>query len=122
MGDEFRARIGRIRMKSGGADVRVLHRAETNFDGDDWRGRIVAHAKSVAGQATDEAPLVGFLIVGMFQDGGCSTGFRWDNVRCPVPRALVPAWVAEVARRDIITEPEAQNVFNDMFEWQDGAS
>jgi hypothetical protein len=34
---EFGARIGRIRMKNGGADVRVLDRQPINLDGDDWR-------------------------------------------------------------------------------------
>lgn len=117
---EFRARIGRIRMKNGGADVRVLNREPVNPNGEDWRGKIVANARGVADQATDEAPLVGYLVVGLYADGASSVGFRYDYDRCPVPRMLIPAWVAEILRRDMITAPEAADKFNDMFEWREG--
>lgn len=116
---EFRARVGRIRMKNGGADIRVLNSEPINPNGEDWRGKIIVDARGVADQATDDAPLVGFIVIGMFSDGCTSVGFRYDKDRCPIPRALLPAWIAEVVRRDIVTAPEAEDTFNEMFEWQD---
>jgi hypothetical protein len=117
---EFGARIGRIRMKNGGADVRVLDRQPINLDGDDWRGTIVRAARQIAALGTDDQQLVGYFIAGVFSDGTTSTGFRYDPVKCVIPRALFPAWVAEIIRRDLITETEARDVFNEMFEWQEG--
>lgn len=116
---EFRARIGRIRMKNGGADVRVLNREPVNPDGEDWRGKIITNARAIAEQASEDAPLVGYVVLGLYADGGSSIGYRYDFERCPVPRMFIPAWVAEIIRRDIIVGPEAKNVFNDMFEWRE---
>ena len=73
----------------------------------------------IAGYATDEAPLAGYIVLGMYADGRTAMGYRYDSdVPNIVPRALLPAWVAEVLRRDIIAESEARDVFNEMFEWR----
>ena len=118
---EFRARIGRVRMKSGGADVRVLDRQfEERPDGESWRGKVIENAKAVANYDEPGSELVGFLLVGMFSDGQTSVGFRYDKKRCPVPLALMPAWIAELVRRDMLMAPVAEERFNEMFEWQDG--
>lgn len=115
---EFRARISRVRMKNGGADVRVLNRKSANGE-EDWRGTIVANARTIAEQATTDAPLVGYVVVGLYADGASSVGFRYDLKRCPVPRTVIPAWIAEIIRRDMITAPEAAEVFDNKFEWVD---
>jgi hypothetical protein len=117
---EFAARIRRVRLKMGGADVHILERKGVNPDGEDWRGTILGHAKSIAALATDDAPLAGFLVIGFFGDGATSAGFRMDQAKCAVPKAMWPAWAAEIVRRDMITEGEARNVFDDMFQWVDG--
>lgn len=117
---EFRARIGRIRMKNGGAEVRVLQRKPLNGDGDDWRGRILSHARMTADNASDDNPLTGFIVIGVFSDGSSSVGFRWDDEQCAIPRALIPSWVAEIIRRDMITEIEAGALFDRMFEYVEG--
>lgn len=114
---DFRARIGRIRMKNGGADVHVLDRKSVNRDGDDWRGTLVKAARSISELGTDKQPLVGYFIVGFFADGSASTGFRYDPDHLVVPRALMPAWVAEIVRRDMVTDPECRNIFDQKFEW-----
>jgi hypothetical protein len=114
---EFRARIGRVRMKSGGADVRILERKAVNPEGEDWRGTIVNGAKNVAQYATDDNPLAGYIVLGIFKDGSSSLGWRYDAESAKVPRALLPHWVAELIRRDIITYGEAKDVFDSMFEW-----
>jgi hypothetical protein len=110
---EFRARIGRIKMKNGGAEVRILPATSPNPDGEDWRGKIIENARYIAEQATNDAPLVGYFILGMFGDGCTSTGFRFDPSFCNIiPRALMPSWIAEIARRDIVTSAEACDVVN----------
>lgn len=117
---EFGARIGRIRMKNGGADVRVMNREPINPEGEDWRGKIIANARGVAEQATPEAPLVGYLVVGFYADGCSSIGYRYDPDRMIIPRPLIPSWLAEIVRRDMLVSVEARDTFNEMFEWQEG--
>jgi hypothetical protein len=107
-------------MKGGGADLHVLHREPINPNGEDWRGNIVNGARKCADFATEKAPLVGFVLVAMYADGGASVGYRYDLERCPVPRAAIPGWVSELIRRDMLTAPEARSVFDEMFYWQGG--
>ena len=116
---EFRARIGRIRMKNGGAEVRVLHQNHANGD-EDWRGAVLKNARAIGEMATEDSPLVGYLLVGVYGDGTSSVGYRYDPKTCPIPRSVFPSWIAELIRRDLLTDVEARNVFNEMFEWQDG--
>jgi hypothetical protein len=114
---EFAARISRVRPKRGG-DFHILPaRLERDDDGDNWRGRLLTHAREIA-EDTDE--LVGFCIIGIYSDGLVRTGFRWDPAKCVIPRTLMPAWVGEILRRELITDPEARDVFNEMFEWKEG--
>lgn len=117
---EFRTRLRRVRMKNGGADVRVLDLPKPNPEGEDWRGSIIASARQIGEYVSDEKPLVGYVILGLYGDGTTSLGWRYDFEICPIPRALLPAWLAEVVRRDLISECEARDVFNEMFEWQEG--
>lgn len=119
---EFRARIGRVRMKNGGADVRVLDRKDVNPGGEDWRGSVVSSARKIAENATDENPLVGYVIVGIYPNG-TSVGWRYDwdhSMNSQIPRMLLPAWIAEIIRRDMIAEVSARDVFDEMFEWREG--
>lgn len=108
----FAARIGRVRMKNGGADVRVLNRVPVNANGEDWRGQIIANARAAAEYATDANPLSGYIVIALFGSGSTSVSYRYDPALCPIPRSLFPAWVAEIIRRDLITEPEACHVVN----------
>lgn len=122
---EFAARIGRIRMKNGGADVRVLQSKPGPDGSDDWRGAVVRNARAVAEFATDDAPLVGYLLIGFYDDGTNSVGFRYDSEnKNAIPTNLIPAWTAEIIRRHLITAEQAKTdakvIFNEMFEWKDG--
>lgn len=59
--------------------------------------------------------------MGLYQNGGTSVGFRYDfESKNSIPRMLLPAWIAEVLRRDLIAKTEARDTFNEMFEWRDG--
>lgn len=104
------ARIGKIRMKAGGAEVRILHTPTPNIDDTNWRGDLIRNAKAVASYDEPGSTLVGYLLVGFFSDGSVSTGYRWDKDSTPIPRALMPAYVEEIVRRDMITSVEAEDV------------
>lgn len=107
-------------MKNGGADVHVLNRELPNPGDENWCGKVIENAKAVAGFSTPDSPLVGYVLIGIYGDGQSSVGYRYDPDRCPIPRSLMPAWIAELVRRDMITANEASGKFNEMFEWQDG--
>lgn len=117
---EFAARISRVRMKSGGADVRVLRNHRVEEGGEDFRGALMQNARRVA-EYGDATPLAGYVLVGIFDDGSTSVGYRYnfENERA-IPRTLLPAWIAEVMRRDLISAEEARSTFDDMFQWVDG--
>lgn len=105
-------------MKNGGADVRVLDRNPVNPDGEDWRGNLVASARNIAEFATEDRPLAGYVVIGLFANGSSSLGWRYDPNADVIPRVLLPHWVSEVIRRDMLVAPEARDVFNEMFEWR----
>lgn len=112
------ARIGRIRLKSGGAEVRLI-RQETPDPGDEnWRGKIIEAARAISGFDEPGSELVGYVVVGLFSDGACSTGWRYDAKRSPIPRALMPAYVAEIIRRDVVTHVEAVETVNRANGWE----
>lgn len=110
------ARIGRIRMKDGGAEVRVLRQERTdpgiNGGMENWRGDIERCARNCVGYARPDSPLVGFVVVGLFGDGMVSMGWRHDADRSPIPRSLLPAYVAEQIRRDLVTHVETVETYN----------
>lgn len=104
-------RIGKVRMKATGFEFRVINGPPEPDN--DMGAVMMRHARNIS-----QMPgLAGTLVIGIF-DGGCSSvGFRWDSERCPIPRALAPSWVAEIVRRDLITDVEAAEVFDSKFEW-----
>lgn len=106
------ARIGRIRMKTGGAEVRLIRQETPNGDGkENWAGRLVTSARGAAEHCAESGPLTGFVIAAFYADGGTYTAFRWGD-ESPANRNILPAYVAEIVRRDVITEPEANRVVN----------
>lgn len=109
---DFRARIGRVRMKSGGADVHVFH--NPNAVGEHALTVIERHARDIAGFSEPDSELVGSVVIGMFSNGRTTMGFR-----CPdtMGRTLATAWLIEAIRRDIVTAAECEDVFDSKFEW-----
>lgn len=99
------ARISRVRLKSGGAEIRVLRR---NLD--DRAAKIITHARKIAAMSAPGSALVGFVTIGLFEDGTTSVGCHYDPASSAIPRALLPAFVAEIIRRDLITSAEAEDV------------
>lgn len=107
-------------MKNGGAEVRLIRNDKMAAGDEDYRGTILRHARMVADKDEPGSELISCVTIGLFSDGSASVGFRYDPKTCPVPRSLFPTWVAEILRRDMVTDDQARDVFNEMFEWRDG--
>ena len=103
-------RIGKVRMKATGFEFRVIDGpAEPE---NDMGATMMRHAREI-GQWQG---MTGSIVIGVFEDGSTAAGIRWGD-DCKLPRALVPSWIAEVVRRDLITSREAENVFHENFKW-----
>lgn len=100
-------------MKAGGAELRVLHRPTPDFNGaENWCGKVIEAARSVADYSEPGSELCGYVMLGLYTDGMHSFGYRFDETRSRIPRVLLPALVAELVRRDVVTKGK----FEDMFE------
>lgn len=91
-------------MKSGGADVRVLR---TPDPWSDTRNDMMRCAAKISQYSALES----YLVVGLMKDGTYSCGFHFPE-DCRIPPTLMPSYIAEIARRECITQQEAIDVFN----------
>ena len=92
-------------------NLHVLHNEltdETAFGKENLRGNIIEHARMIAKM---DGELDGFVVIGFFSDGGRSCGYRISE---RIPGELLPSYVAEILRRDAITEDEARSVLWDL--------
>ena len=106
------ARIGRIRFKAGGAELRVLRtpmRPGLNDRPENWNGKIVENARALA---DDKDEIVGYVIVAVYANGSYNCATRVDNERCTIPLTLWPAYLEEVVRRELVT-PSAVRAMQD---------
>lgn len=111
--NEFRARIGRVRMKNGGADVRVLEGARSDWQGEETpEATLLRSAREIAA----EGPVAAFVIVTFGPDGRTCFNSRFTD-ESPITRSLMPTYVAELVRRYVIVQEEARARFDDMFQW-----
>lgn len=102
---DFAARISRVRMKAGGADVVVLEqplRPEMASD-------LVEIAAHYAADNQPDSYLHGFVLIAMFSNGANAVAVRGPN---SIPRALLPAMTAELVRDRVLTEETACDVVN----------
>lgn len=106
---EFRARIRSVKPKAGG-DI-VMFPTPIDRDGENLRGTMIRHAKMIADNAGE---MDGFLVIGLWADGTRSLGYR---VSTRIPRELLPAYIAEILRTDVVTEWQAEQTFDQRFEW-----
>lgn len=93
-------RIRRVRIK-GGADITVLKRPEVS----DLGGTLLEYAREIV--ESQGGGLTGFFVVGWDKDGLYSSGAR---VVGGIPQTLLPAWIAEVARRELVTTAQIHEV------------
>lgn len=104
-------RIGKVRMKDTGFEFRVIQGVvdpET-----DNGARLLRAARSIG----CDHDLVGYLVIGLTRGGGYRCGYRWHDEESPIPRTLMPSYLAEVVRRELVTECVAEDVFDQKFEW-----
>ena len=104
-------RIGRVRMKNGGADVRVLHTPVREDDGENWNGKMIANARHLA----DFGPVASYVVVAVYEDGTYALGWRGDPELTRIPRMAWPSFVAEIMRREIITAEEVRHVIDNEY-------
>lgn len=104
-------RIGKVRMKATGFEFRVIP-GVSEPDSD-----VGVHMMRCARDIGTSKGLAGHIVIGVTEDGGFRCGFRWDDSRSPVPRTLIPAYVAEILRRELIVGPETEDTFHRNFEW-----
>lgn len=110
-------RLRRIRFKDGRAPIEVLHTPQDivcDGEGGGLRGALLQSAKALAGFDRPGEQLDGFIVLGFFDNGCRSLGFRMPK---RIPRELLPSYVAEILRTDAITEKEAADVFDQRFVW-----
>lgn len=111
---EFAARIRSIRPKNTETNIVMFPTVTPNHiagTSENWRGKMVEHAKSIA---SVEGTLDGFIVLGLWSDGGRSLGFRLPS---RIPRELLPSYFAEIIRTDAVTQWEAENTFDSKFEF-----
>lgn|GEM_PF-955879 len=104
-------RIGKVRMKATGFEFRVIEGPREPAN--DMGAVMMRHAREIS----QWDGLVGSIVIGMFADGKTSVAYRLDDEKITIPRALIPSWLAEIARREFITDIEAAEIFDDKFEW-----
>lgn len=106
------ARIGKVRMKAGGAEVRVLHTVE--------RGEM---AQALMENATNAVKggrsVVGFALVAMYDDASFYSVARTQFADMPFNRFAFVGMVTEAVRDDLITYETARGVVNKSNGWEE---
>lgn len=101
---EAHCRVARVRMKGGGADLTVIRRGDVS----DLAQKLMRHARQMG---RETSPLSGFLLLTWDHEGAyqlSADGHAADDN--PIPLSLLPGWVAEIIRRELVTERQIQIV------------
>ena len=108
---DFAARVGRVRMKNGGAYLTVI---------EGWQSpdeeTCEAALYDVTREVADRRDLSAFFLTTMHTDGEVTFSHFIDG-DCGIPRTLLPAYVGELVRRNVLTRSDSRQVFETMFEW-----
>jgi hypothetical protein len=75
-----------------------------------YSAKLIEHAHAISNLL--EGDVAGFFIVGIRSDGSHSTGWQLDPDNPFMGSTLFGAFVAEIARREIITQSEVVDVLN----------
>lgn len=110
---EFAARIARVRMKKGGADLHIIEGWQEPEE-ESSAATLVRSAREYA-----DVGVAGFILLGFDNEGQVLFQHRTDG-DLPIPRTLLPTYVAELVRRYVLTDTQARVVFDDMFKWVEG--
>lgn len=99
------ARIGRIRMKAGGAVVRMLPSVALG----EVETALVAQARNAV---TDGRPIVAYALVAMYDDATIYSACRAQFGDMPFNRFAFVGLVTETVREDLITYETARGIVN----------
>ncbi len=70
-------------------------------------------ARKVAEFSEPNAELCGYVVIGLYTDGMHSLGYRMDETRSHIPSVLLPEYVAELIRRDVVTKRKFELMYED---------
>lgn len=87
------AKIGRIRLKSGGAEIRLFEREPDRPIEKEMRRHVglLIH---------EDSPLSGFAIATVYEDGSVDFGFMRHR-DCKVPEEMFPSLMADICRNRV---------------------
>jgi len=103
-------RIGKVRMKATGFEFRVISGPPEPEN--DAGAKLMEFSRAISA----DPELMGCMVIGLTRDG-YRIGLHWDDEHSSIPRSLFPSYVAEILRRELLTGPEAESVFDSKFEW-----
>lgn len=102
-------RIGRVKLKAGGAEVRIFANPEPRSE---KASSLVRNARGIAGNFDEDVS--GYVLFAWDSQGRYSFAYRFTEGG-PIPFTLLPAYVADVVRREIVTAEQVRNVVDDEY-------
>lgn len=109
---DFTARVRRVRMKAGGADVRVFPSPASVNDISD---ALLKSARHIVSEQDETSTLEGYAVIALYADGQKNICYDLSGDH-GVPLELLPAYMSELMRRVTVARTAA-DTFSDMFEW-----
>jgi hypothetical protein len=91
----------------------VFTRTDDDPGGENWRGKLIEHARQIASYESSDQRMTAYVVLGIFEDGAHSIVHRYDTEKCPVPRRLFPAFIEELVREAMVTEPAVEVALED---------
>ena len=111
---EFAARVSRVRMKAGGADVRIMVTPPKLGSASE---ALLQSARHIVSEQDEESTLEGYAVIALYSDGMKNLCYDFSGDH-GVPVELLPAYMTELMRR-VATDKIAATTFDSMFEWQE---
>ena len=93
-----KTKIGRVKMKAGGADVRVLDRPQRDNTASD----MIRASTMIADFFPDD--MAGFVVVAWGSDGSHSMGYHVNTEKSPFGVGAIAAVVGDMIRRHLIED------------------
>ncbi len=72
---------------------------------------LLRHAATIAGFYPPHEPMAGYVVVGWGQDGSFTRGLRFHG-QSPVKYTMLPSFIADIVRRDMVRDVIDEAVFN----------
>ncbi len=109
---DFAARVRRVRMKSGGADVCVLS-APPKLN--ELSEALLQTARHIVTEQDENSTLEGYAVIALYADGQKNLCYDLTGNH-GVPVELLPAYMSELMRR-VSVQRIASATFDSMFEY-----